>query len=214
MFSLMTNWTLESVVTLAIALAGLILSLVSLWLQLSQTFVVVRLIPKVAVFTPGRDSIVTCVIGNKNILRLRKFLDANSYGATPRPGLEHPVEITVSADVINLSVFPITVRETGFCVEKFQKFVEPREKPHVFIPYLEDGGPWPRRLEPRENVELCCSHFLHGIDDILLSKKLNKLYIQTACEKYCYADIEPLLEALREIRSASSKAKEHAKENG
>jgi hypothetical protein len=201
----MTNWTLESAVTLAIAIAGFVLSLVSLWLQLSQTFVVVKLIPKVAVFVSGKNSILTCVIRNNNVLRLRKFLDAHScYGRQLRDGKECLVKITVCAEILNLSVFPITVKETGFCAEKFQKFVEPSEKPHIFTPYLEDGGSWPRRLESRENVEPCCSYSLQDISDILLSKKLNKFYIQTACGKYFYADIKPLLKALGETRPASS----------
>ena len=48
--------------------------------------------------------------------------------------------------VTNLSAFPVTISEVGILYEG-------TNKRGVFIePFLADGGPWPRRLEPRSSV--------------------------------------------------------------
>ena len=98
-------------ITLAIALVGAILGVITTWITVNNTRVKLMVRPKVVV--PGGS-------------------------ADPR--------IRVCIEVSNLSAFAVTVDEVGF-------FMHGTERRLAFVrPVLADGGPWPRRLEPRSAV--------------------------------------------------------------
>ena len=52
----------------------------------------------------------------------------------------------VCSEVVNLSTFPLTINEVGF------KLSGTTRRLAITDPILVDGGPWPRRLEPRSSV--------------------------------------------------------------
>lgn len=58
--------------------------------------------------------------------------------------------ILFSIEVINLSTFPVTVKEVGLDLPG-----DPG-RGAVGMPILPDGKPWPRRLEAREAVTVLC----------------------------------------------------------
>jgi hypothetical protein len=54
--------------------------------------------------------------------------------------------LTFCIEVINLSAFAVTVEDVGVL------FKGTDHRGSVVMPVLADGGPWPRRLEPRSSV--------------------------------------------------------------
>jgi hypothetical protein len=54
-------------------------------------------------------------------------------------------------EVTNLSTFPVTVSDVGFTING-----DPRKNPRAQIiqPIVQDGGPWPRRLDARASVSV------------------------------------------------------------
>lgn len=60
-------------------------------------------------------------------------------------------DLLFSIEVINLSTFPVTVKEVGFALTG-----DPG-RGAVTYPILPDGEPWPRRLEAREAVTVLCN---------------------------------------------------------
>ena len=64
------------------------------------------------------------------------------------PGGTAPRGVNIYVAITNLSTFPVTVNEVGF-------FYRGTDKRGVFVyPVVGDGGPWPRRLEPRSSVSV------------------------------------------------------------
>src|SRR3546814_14458946 len=55
-------------------------------------------------------------------------------------------------EVVNLSSFPVTVEEVGFTLNA--RSATRGERLVVLVPINSDGGPWPRRLEPRTTVKI------------------------------------------------------------
>jgi hypothetical protein len=63
-------------------------------------------------------------------------------GVLAEPKVDFYIEVT------NLSAFPVTIKEVGILYSG-------TDKRGAFIsPVLPDGGPWPRRLEPRTSVSI------------------------------------------------------------
>lgn len=83
-------------------------------------------------------------------------------GADPR--------LRMSIEIINLSTFPMTVDEVGVLYRGTNK------RAPVLQPVLNDGGAWPRRLEPRSAV----TAYLDP-DWIQYRQKIRCAYAMTAC---------------------------------
>ncbi len=96
-------------------------------------------------------------------------------------------------EVTNLSVFPVTVREVGFTIDR-----DLRKGKRVAItpPRIIDGGPWPRRPEARTTVSLY-------FDWVGLGGDIKRAYVLTECGEVAYGD-SPALESIRSrIKNAS-----------
>lgn len=84
-----------------------------------------------------------------------------------------PDNIDVSVTVTNLSSFPVTVNEVGFYFDGLAH----NDKRCVFTqPVLPDGGPWPRRLEPRSSVSV-----FGELPDPAKGLKIRCAYARTDC---------------------------------
>jgi len=94
-------------------------------------------------------------------------------------------------EVVNLSSFALVIEEAGFVLGAGKPVGSP--KLTVTSPFLYDGGPWPRRLEPRQSVTVCFDHafLMRGVD-------LGVAYVRTACNEYASGS-SPALENLRAI---------------
>lgn len=101
-------------------------------------------------------------------------------------------DMAFGIEVINLSMFAVTIEEVGFSLrapaEKGTRGVVPFPRPS-------DGGPWPRRLEPRSSVTL---HFDRPADPDLL-RTIRRAYAKTACGEFAYGKT-PALNQLRDGR--------------
>lgn len=96
---------------------------------------------------------------------------------------------------INLSAFPVTIDEVGFEIKG--QGVTKRSRAVVAYPELPDGKPWPRRLEPREDVSACLSvaHL-----SIYRGKKIGRAYATTACDVTRYGSSPALAQLREELR--------------
>jgi hypothetical protein len=94
-------------------------------------------------------------------------------------------------EVINLSTFPVTVSEVGFTING-----DPRKNPCAAIiqPIVQDGGPWPRRLDARVSVTVYFQ--LH----LLRQHKIKKIYAMTDCGNVGFGESQ----ASREWQLASN----------
>ena len=94
--------------------------------------------------------------------------------------------VLVSVDVTNLSTFPITVNEIGMTIHRSKSRVV------VFQPTVIDGGPFPRRLEPRESVCLLFD------PKEASGEYVGKTYAKTACGVLA-TGTSPAFQQLREM---------------
>lgn len=76
----------------------------------------------------------------------------------------------VVIEVVNFSLFPVTVEELGFQLLDGRKLIDPSMR-------CTDGGPWPRRLESRQSVSLLLDP--QGIFPML--GQVSAPYARTAC---------------------------------
>lgn len=95
-------------------------------------------------------------------------------------------------EVVNLSAFAVTVNEVGFEIGGRNVTNSPRAV--VAYPELRDGKPWPRRLEPREEVSV---HLNIQDMETHRGKKLGGAYATTACDVTRYGN-NPALDKLRD----------------
>src|SRR5579863_1522587 len=95
-------------------------------------------------------------------------------------------------EVINLSAFPVTVDEVGF--EIAGRGVAKRARAVVAYPDLPDRKPWPRRLEPREEVS---AHLNVAHLAVHRGKKIGRAYATTVCDGTRYGN-SPALDQLRD----------------
>lgn len=94
-----------------------------------------------------------------------------------------------SIEVLNLSAFAVTITEVGIIFGQGRGKSPARG---VVIPYLIDGGTWPRRLEPRESV----SAYFYPASLPRNGKRLGPAYAKTACDEIVRGD-SPALQQLR-----------------
>src|SRR3546814_11069027 len=82
-------------------------------------------------------------------------------------------------EVVNLSSFPVTVEEVGFTLNA--RSATRGERLVVLVPINSDGGPWPRRLQPRTTVTVYFDARSLGRP----RRRLSKASAKTACREYC-----------------------------
>lgn len=80
-------------------------------------------------------------------------LDRTRVKLKVRPALANPIgginpRLQFCIEVTNLSTFPITVHDVGVL------YHGTIDRGAITQPILGDGGPWPRRLEPRASVTI------------------------------------------------------------
>ena len=147
------NWTSETIFTLSIAFAGLILGAFSLWLQFSQWLVLLRITFR-AGYETGGDKVAAAPVRNTKPDAIASFLKAHMYHSLNK--------WVVFVEILNLSAFPVTLQDAGvldsiadirkeasYRLNKAGKIVHSITDPHVL-----ERGPWPRCLEPRSNITL------------------------------------------------------------
>jgi hypothetical protein len=97
----------------------------------------------------------------------------------------------LAIEVLNLSLFPITINEVGFHAPKREKRLA------VPIPRLLDDGKWPRRLESREKV------IVHvDLVSLLESEDLHlvkAVYATSDCGKYSKGESKALSDLLSQV---------------
>src|SRR3546814_18717402 len=82
-------------------------------------------------------------------------------------------------EVVKLSSFPVTVEEGGFTLNA--RSATRGERLVVLVPINSDGGPWPRRLEPRTTVTVYFDERSLG----QLRGRISKVDAKTACRESC-----------------------------
>lgn len=92
----------------------------------------------------------------------------------------HGLPFDFGIEVINLSLFPVTLEEVGFTLDG--NSANCGDRAVVFQPHTSDGGPWPRRLEPLPAVTL---YFETRYLPRPLSR-LGRAYARTACWEFAY----------------------------
>jgi hypothetical protein len=87
------------------------------------------------------------------VINTWRAIDASRVKLKVVPGHAIPVgganpSLDFYIAVTNLSTFPVTIKEVGILYRG-------TDKRAVFVnPFLADGGPWPRRLEPRSSISV------------------------------------------------------------
>ena len=96
-------------------------------------------------------------------------------------------------EVINLSLIPVTVEEVGFYLSDGNKIIP-------IQPWITDGGPYPRRLEPRTS-------FTVAFEENLLKKpefkKAECAFAKTACSMKFKGTSPAFKDALVKAKSLS-----------
>ncbi len=82
-----------------------------------------------------------------------------------------PEHLTFCIEVVNLSAFPVTVSEVGIYYSGTDK------RSVIPNPVTSDGGPFPRRLEPRSGVSLYSERPRSVID----GNKMKCVFAKTDC---------------------------------
>ena len=103
-------------------------------------------------------------------------------------------------EVTNLSSFPVTVDEVGFEIDRRNIAKNPRAS--VAYPELYDGKPWPRRLEPRENVSV---HLRLQDMEIHRGRKIGRAYAKTACDEVGYGGSPALTQLRNDLKAILKK---------
>ena len=75
-------------------------------------------------------------------------------------------------DVVNLSMFPVTVSQLGFLMHGT------KDRLDLVIPIIIDGGKFPRRLESRSSFT---AYFEPGVENGPRFKKVKIAYAETEC---------------------------------
>lgn len=117
-------------------------------------------------------ALVGAVLG---VINTWRALDASRVKLKVVPGHAIPVggfdpSVNFYIAVTNLSTFPVTIREVGIVYRG-------SDKRGVFVnPILADGGPWPRRLEPRSSISVYGQR-----PDIMPGHPIRCAYAETDC---------------------------------
>lgn len=99
--------------------------------------------------------------------------------------------VNFSIEIINRSDFAVTFTEVGLIVGR-ARGNRPRRMP-ILRPVVQDGGPWPRRLEPRQSLSL----YFNTADLAGAGEPIGKAYALTACGGIVKGDSG----ALRQVRA-------------
>ena len=96
-------------------------------------------------------------------------------------------------EVLNLSAFPVTVSEVGLTLHGTDKQFK------LFVPIIHDGGPFPRRLEPRSSFT---AYFESGAENHPAFTSVKSAYAKTDCGEMATGDSPALRSLVEERRSA------------
>lgn len=107
------------------------------------------------------------------------------------------VETTTSLciEVLNRSTFPVTISEVGLTLHGTDKQFK------LFQPILHDGGPFPRRLEPRSSFT---AYFEPGAENHPAFASVKSAYAKTDCGETATGDSPALRSLVEERRAAKS----------
>jgi hypothetical protein len=153
----------KDILTIAMAGVGAALGIINTLHQLSLNRVKLRIVPKSAKPVAGGAAI------------------HHSSG-------KHDSDATLCIEVINLSAFPVTIREVGYSV------AGTKARKAVPLPALTDNKAWPRRLEQRESVTAYVD--FHDSAD-----QIKKAYAITECGNVRYGTSPALEDFKRKARS-------------
>ena len=148
------------IITLVIAAIGAVLGIINTAHLLSQRKVRLRVIPMS----------VAAQLGSGILTSQHEY----------KPGTMLGIE------VINLSVFPVTISEVGYTLRGVSS------RAAVAWPELTDQKGWPRRLEPRESVSAY-------INPSLLTRQVRRAYARTQCGVTRYGTSPALKELKRHL---------------
>jgi hypothetical protein len=109
------------------------------------------------------------------------------------PGVESTTSLCI--EVINRSAFPVTVSEVGLTLRETGKQLK------LIPPKILDGGPYPRRLEPRSSFT---AHFEPGAEKHPAFASVTSAYAKTDCGEMETGDSPALRSLVEESRARKS----------
>lgn len=129
--------------------------------------------------------LVGTVLGIMNMWRVMER-DRVKLRVTPKTA--YPVgspdtRVRLCIEVTNLSAFAVTVSEAGLTLRRSPIRLG------LAVPILIDGGPWPRRLEPRASVTV---YFAPELITDPRCSSAGKAYATTACGETRYGTSKAL----------------------
>ena len=86
---------------------------------------------------------------------------------------DHKTPPGFSISVVNLSTFPVTIKEVGFTLRGFR---DRKRRLAILEPDIIDDKPYPRRLEARESFSAYFNHI-----KMMRDNKIGKAYARTSC---------------------------------
>lgn len=161
----------DTVTTLA-AIVGMVLGIYNFFSSRSADKVRLQVIPKAATYS-----------GHEYSVHNRDRYDLE------RPALRPD---SLSLEIINMSRFAVTIDEVGLKPSWSQGRLA------LAVPIITDGKPWPRKLEPRENVVVYFDVIqLLGLENI---GSVSRAYATTTCGTTCYGSSGALRDFVRIAR--------------
>ncbi len=164
----MGEWNVTSVIAVGSFLLGAVgttLGIVNFLRDIARSRVRLRVIPKLSFSVDG---------GLLSFTTSKHLAGRISLGDQNYLGIE----------VVNLSAFPVTIEEIGFCDKDPRK----SERSVIRVPLLPNGESWPVRLEPRASFTGYCE-----FHDFVLHNPLshfNRAYAVTSCEEFGWGKSE------------------------
>jgi hypothetical protein len=122
----------------------------------------------------------------KSIDRDRVKLKVIPKGFTPIGPVPNP-DVTIGIEVINLSLFPVTICEVGMLLKGT------KIRGAFIRPILIDGGSYPRRLEPRSSFTVYANK--KALDD-LKKRGVKCAYATTECG-HTFKGVTPFIKQLK-----------------
>jgi hypothetical protein len=153
------------------------------WLNISPIDLKAVIVPSTALLGAALGVLNTWNSINQRKVRLRV---RPAYAIAVPSG-----NIGFSIEVVNLSSFPIIIRDVGLTIPKL--FGEPTRMA-ITDPIVTDGKGLPRRLESREAVSFYFDPY------IFRGKKIGKAYAKTSCGETEYGTSQ----ALRQLKELAA----------
>ncbi|GAB4507352.1 MAG: hypothetical protein Tsb0026_02440 [Sulfuricaulis sp.] len=170
----------KDIITAVAAIVGMMLGIYNFIRAWSADRVKLQVIPKASSFQ-GNDQ-----NGREFYLHNRDNYDLNHPTAPPD---------TLSLEIINMSKFAVTVDEVGLMPSWSRKRMA------LVTPIIVDGGPWPRKLEPRESVIVRFDATrLLNLERI---GSVKRAYASTVCGKTSYGSSGALRQFIRIARGVA-----------